>query len=1276
MSLALLASSSFAQKKQPSPAAPPKPGVSTTVDMTTLALTPLAIDFGAVASGDEQSLSVTLRNSGFLPLSLTRVGFWLGGSGNSAAFRIVIDGHSYAGGASDVTRMVQPPVALPKGQTLAATIYFEPTLEQFDSFLLRFDCPGASADLAVSGLGGHVGDPYLHVVIDGPRWVVDYDGDGSEPLALDGTGSHTHEPGHTLSAYEWRVGAQVLSTTTALSTTLTAPETRIELEVFDDNVPAHTLEDHVDARVVAPDEVPGVLARYYDASASGATALLDAVPSAADHVEQRPSLNVGGTGQVGGSPFTGNVLVQLDGRVRIDKQDVYTFTALGGAAHRLIVDGVTVTQPLLLVVGEHALEARFAVDSLADLPLDVSLTSGGAGGPLAADALSHDETQVAPVIHAMTESGVLAGGEPITIDGFGFFPPAQVVVHWGAQDLIAGDFASLSPTRIQFPSPPGGGAIAVSVETANGASNVRTFLYQLNGPAPIQFRRDLILFLTSPTAGVWGPDGRLYVASLDGRITAFEFDEAYELVARTTYTGVSLLSNHETLALALNPYDPPSPLRLYVGHGDHFVNGGADPTSFSPYTGQISVLEGPSFDTPQALITGLPISNHDHALNGIAFDNRGDLLISLGSDTNAGVKALNSGNLPESPLSAAVVKARLSKSGFNGVVTYVETVSNLPNDDQRFGDLVDVAPGVDVEVQAAGLRNAYGMVFTTQGRLYVTDNGPNIGFGAASTGPNTQSTDPYDDDELNLIEWGNYYGSANRNRGRTDPRQNVFYGGQSGPPSSANNLFQMISWLPPSSDGIDEYRSDSFGGQMRGNLIVQEYQNKLRRVRLRADGRATAGQNTIDPNTLGLGCVTVPDGAIVSLDFNHGEIEIFEPDDLTALDIVVHDIFPWRAPAEGGAPFVIAGQGFGTLGTTGVTIGGLPATLTEVSWGRIRGTVPVQANPTTALLDVVVSAGEKSDTLSQAFRYLLPQGEEPGRWESLSNLSTPLGEVAAGVIGGTLYLVGEGSSATLAYDVLNRQALANKAARTYSGHHHAAEVVSGKLYLIGGIAGGSEGRVQIYDPATNSWATGADLPWSGGSLSTCVIAGKIYAAGGIVSGGFTVNNCAVYDPPTDAWTPCAAMPDGGRNHAASGTDGALFYVFGGRRGGNFPTNGYDSVMVYDPLANSWSWSGAVGSTLAPLPEARGGMGKAVFFRSEFYVFGGETLDDPDADANGVYGRVDAYDPLANAWRSEAAMPNPRHGIFPALFQGHLFLAGGGTQSGNSQSTRFDAFTRQ
>jgi N-acetylneuraminic acid mutarotase len=155
--------------------------------------------------------------------------------------------------------------------------------------------------------------------------------------------------------------------------------------------------------------------------------------------------------------------------------------------------------------------------------------------------------------------------------------------------------------------------------------------------------------------------------------------------------------------------------------------------------------------------------------------------------------------------------------------------------------------------------------------------------------------------------------------------------------------------------------------------------------------------------------------------------------------------------------------------------------------------------------------------------------------------------------------------------------------RPYLGRYHAAEVVNGKLDLIGGFGGGSEGRVQIYDRAANTWATGADLPWRAGALGTAVISGKIYATGGLTTGS-TASNCAQYDPAMDEWTTKASMPQG-RSHAATGTDGTKLFVFGGRRGLDLVVNGFDSVMVYDSAADSWTWSGDSGSTLAP--NARG-----------------------------------------------------------------------------------------
>ena len=53
---------------------------------------------------------------------------------------------------------------------------------------------------------------------------------------------------------------------------------------------------------------------------------------------------------------------------------------------------------------------------------------------------------------------------------------------------------------------------------------------------------------------------------------------------------------------------------------------------------------------------------------------------------------------------------------------------------------------------------------------------------------------------------------------------------------------------------------------------------------------------------------------------------------------------------------------------------------------------------------------------------------------------------------------------------LNRQWISDGAGRPYVGHHHGIEAVDGRLYLLGGLDGGSAGKVQIYDPVLDSWS--------------------------------------------------------------------------------------------------------------------------------------------------------------------------------------------------------------
>jgi len=109
---------------------------------------------------------------------------------------------------------------------------------------------------------------------------------------------------------------------------------------------------------------------------------------------------------------------------------------------------------------------------------------------------------------------------------------------------------------------------------------------------------------------------RLHFAALDHQ--AVDLDDDYGASLSQVITAVAALPNHNVLGLAFDPGTAPGVLRLYVSHSQLEANGGAGtcPTDASPYSGQVSILEGPDFDTVEPLITGLPVSNFDHGING------------------------------------------------------------------------------------------------------------------------------------------------------------------------------------------------------------------------------------------------------------------------------------------------------------------------------------------------------------------------------------------------------------------------------------------------------------------------------------------------------------------------------------------------------------------------------------------------------------------------------------------------------------------------------------
>ena len=231
--------------------------------------------------------------------------------------------------------------------------------------------------------------------------------------------------------------------------------------------------------------------------------------------------------------------------------------------------------------------------------------------------------------------------------------------------------------------------------------------------------------------------------------------------------------------------------------------------------------------------------------------------------------------------------------------------------------------------------------------------------------------------------------------------------------------------------------------------------------------------------------------------------------------------------------------------------------------------------------------------------------------------------------------------------------------------HHANAATDGTtIYLLGALVTGSFtaiGDVYSLNPATDSdWAMLAAMP-SGrerGAAVTDIIDGKIYVAGGFrnLQASDLVD---VYDPVMNMWTPLAAMP-ATRDHACGAAIGGKLIVAGGRTVQvNSPR---PDVYSYDPVMNMWT-------TVAPMPTGRGGMGCGAI-GGKLYTAGGEGNG---AVASGVFPDVEAYDPVANTWTELSDMPNPKHGVGGAVWDGALYLCGGADEAGFGAIADTDVF---
>jgi subtilisin family serine protease/N-acetylneuraminic acid mutarotase len=190
------------------------------------------------------------------------------------------------------------------------------------------------------------------------------------------------------------------------------------------------------------------------------------------------------------------------------------------------------------------------------------------------------------------------------------------------------------------------------------------------------------------------------------------------------------------------------------------------------------------------------------------------------------------------------------------------------------------------------------------------------------------------------------------------------------------------------------------------------------------------------------------------------------------------------------------------------------------------------------------------------------------------------------------------------------------------------------------------GTVPEIDPGGTAWQQLHDAVTNWTNAGGAVHDGKMYVFGG--SSGVSQRN-QVYDIAEDRWSLTGSfMPK--RDSAAVATIGELIYVAVGS--GRPGAGAMDTILIYDPVADSWSEGArAPGAVAAP--------GYAVL-DDELYVVGGRTDNDDDRLATA---EVMAYDPVTDSWRTVADYPEPAFYLACGPVDGLLYCAGGQGEDG-------------
>eukprot|EP01025_Chloroclados_australasicus_P056300 TRINITY_DN6941_c2_g2_i3.p1 TRINITY_DN6941_c2_g2~~TRINITY_DN6941_c2_g2_i3.p1 ORF type:complete len:1480 (-),score=51.67 TRINITY_DN6941_c2_g2_i3:202-4641(-) len=803
----------------------------------------------------------------------------------------------------------------------------------------------------------------LHPIIRAKCIYIDWNDDGARNVFLDGSDSHTHSDKYPIINRQWKnvFTNKIISqgiNQIHLNAKMVQGENQVSLTLAD---AVDRLTTSVSFQVAPPHKVPGILVLYYEGkyninqlqfySPYDVVRIFNDFIVKVSPLYQYENYHIRMLGYFRLNQFVKvKIFVKpqvLNSLIEIKKfQKVFMLINLQQQKFRSL-------EPALYQIDFRAKVHQISQNNPLQLVFE--------GLPKTIN-IYHNETNLAPIIRKLTENFAVIQQENVHVKiDVESYNPYDFSVYIDKKLLpkpnivdVSDDYITIKMPKISKPT-----IKQIYVKSKGLLSNVMKFKYLSAENVPIKFIKKIWkgsskYKLAKKSAVLTWCHGKLYTATAyEGIVQEHTFDHNYNYPQSTTILDLKQRklrgdkqefnpgnSNRpigtSILGIVCDPSDSSNDYRIYISHSTLY--GIKNRSMPYPYQSYISEMRSSNWkSTFRTIVYNLPTSGIDHAVNGLDLDGEGNLIIAVGGMTNAGVASPQMGSIPESYFSGAIVKCPVHDANFDGYIQYewwMHTANDIKQKysvyDQRVGDWVcqkiSQSPNTSCFVYASGVRNPFGVVYTQNGDILSTDNGPNKGYGATLVGPkwtkpiidgnlmkNKDGTffKPTADDELNLIVKNGYYGHPNTARGRClqDPRQFKYR-----PPTHDNNpphYRAPLTSLTSSSDGITQYKAQTFNGAIRGDFFISKFKASMYQIRLSKKGENDYYvdpqnlKNSADieslPNTECLDVEHCPGGTLICVKYEADKksfLEILVPQDQRAQQgqIVMYDIFPWRVP--------------------------------------------------------------------------------------------------------------------------------------------------------------------------------------------------------------------------------------------------------------------------------------------------------------------------------------------------------------------------------------------